>query len=107
MDRVQVTRDMIEGRTFEINDGYTRTKKPLVKTVRCMTRDEVLALRAGQEVQFISTQGTLRRLKINGQVRRWKRDPDRVEIPIKYGMYETATFDLAQAMERFVVVLGE
>jgi hypothetical protein len=33
-----------------------------------------------------------REMKINGKVRRWKRDPDRVEIPTKYGLYEYFTF---------------
>lgn len=28
------------------------------------------------------------RLKVNGAVKTWKRDPDRVKIPVKYGLYQ-------------------
>lgn len=35
--------------------------------------------------------GDARRVKINGAVRRWKRDRTRIEVPIKYGLYEYAT----------------
>jgi len=30
------------------------------------------------------------RWRINGQVKRWKRDPDRIQIPVKYGLYDHA-----------------
>jgi hypothetical protein len=36
--------------------------------------------------------GTARQAKVNGAVRRWKRDCNRIEVPIKYGMYEYAVF---------------
>ena len=36
--------------------------------------------------------GDARQCKVNGRVRRWKRDRNRIEIPLKYGMYEYATF---------------
>ncbi len=42
-------------------------------------------------VWFVSIQGTARQAKVNGKVRTWKRDANRVELPIKYGMYEYAT----------------
>lgn len=28
-----------------------------------------------------------RRVKVNGAVRTWKRDANRIEVPVKYGMY--------------------
>jgi len=28
-----------------------------------------------------------KRWKVNGQVRRWKRSPDRIYIPLKHGLY--------------------
>lgn len=36
--------------------------------------------------------GDARQVKINGRVRTWKRDKNRIEIPIKYGLYEYAVF---------------
>jgi hypothetical protein len=37
--------------------------------------------------------GDARQVKVNGAVRRWKRDRTRIEIPYKYGLYEYGTFD--------------
>jgi len=28
--------------------------------------------------------------RVNGQVKRWKRDPDRIQIPVKHGLYDHA-----------------
>jgi hypothetical protein len=36
----------------------------------------------------LSHLGEIRRVKFNGAVKTWKRDPSRVEVPCKYGMYE-------------------
>lgn len=87
--------------TILIEDGYSRLKdRPLV-AVRRMTLDEIKALSGHAE--FISNDGTLRRVKINGAVKTWKRDASRVEVPVKYGQYEYARWDAAEALRRFVV----
>jgi len=31
--------------------------------------------------------GTMQRWKVNGQVKVWKRSPERVRIPVKHGLY--------------------
>lgn len=36
-----------------------------------------------------------RMAKVNGRVRTWKRDATRIEIPLKYGLYEYFTFTAA------------
>ena len=28
-----------------------------------------------------------KRWKVNGEVKRWKRDPDRIRVPLKHGLY--------------------
>lgn len=84
--------------TFELQDGYTPVRKTIprpVVRVRRMTLDEIKSLSGHAE--FIANDGTLRRLKINGRVRTWKRDTERVEVPVKYGMYEYGTMDTAEA----------
>jgi hypothetical protein len=43
-------------------------------------------------ITALSNQGTARTVKINGKVRTWKRDANRIEIPLKYGMYEYTIF---------------
>jgi hypothetical protein len=93
--------------TFQVPDGYNRNKKPRLVTVRPMTEAEIRALAAGSSVHFVSMRGELRIAKVNGRVRTWKRDSSRVEVPLKYGMYEHATLSLMEAMLTLVVVTGE
>lgn len=39
-------------------------------------------------ILYRNYQGRVIKLKINGRVRRWKRDRSRILVPVKYGMYE-------------------
>jgi hypothetical protein len=55
---------------------------------RTMALEEAKMLRSGETIWFVANDGSARRLKVNGQVRRWKRQPDKIEVPVKYGMYE-------------------
>ena len=72
---------------MKVINGYTKKEE----IVRPMTLDEVKALNYGH-IWFIANDGLLRQAKVNGKVRRWKRNPDRFELPLKYGLYEYATF---------------
>ena len=80
-----------------------RKVKPTPINVRSMTRAEIMTLGYGDHPAVLLNNGRLGECKINGAIRTWKREPDRIEIPIKYGMYEFATFNLDQALARFVV----
>ena len=64
-------------------------------TFRPMTLEEAKALQYGQHIWFrgIGKDKDARRAKVNGAPKTWKRDSNRVEVPIKYGMYECARFD--------------
>ncbi len=56
-----------------------------------MTTEQAKALRLGDLVYYPKkVKGTLKvfRLKVNGQPKTWVRSPDRVKVPIKYGLYE-------------------
>lgn len=59
---------------------------------RPMTLAEAQTLRYGEHIWFVANDGSARQVKVNGTPKRWKRDPNRIEIPVKYGMYEYATF---------------
>ena len=82
-------------------DGYARPVG-LTGEYREMTRSEVRSLSYGDRVTFIDNDGRVRYLKINGRIRTYKRDPERIEIPVKYGWRETATL-YAHNMGRLVV----
>jgi len=62
--------------------------------LRQITLDEAKAL----ESYFVSLyvldrNGNAARVRRNGAVKRWKRDPDRIEVSFKYGMYENFRLD--------------
>ena len=101
MEEVQLM-ELTSGYDYKINRGKRPTKK-----YRTMTREEILHLAAGETVPFLANDGTCRNVKINGKVRTWKKDPNRVEVPVKYGMYEYHTFSLGEAMSRLLVLMEE
>ena len=80
-------------------DGYTKKEAQF----RPMTLDEIKALGYGDHAWIIANDGTARRVKINGTIKRWKRESDRVEVPIKYGLYEYARWNTAEALARLLV----
>lgn len=56
-----------------------------------LTLAQVKALKHGTIVydkNFNNADGTPKRWRVNGKVRTWKRSPDRVEVPIKCGLYQ-------------------
>jgi len=55
-----------------------------------MTIEEAKRLRYGQtvyEAGEYNADGTARRWRVSGQVQTWKRDPNRVRVPLKHGLY--------------------
>ena len=78
-------------KTIEAVSRYDRKKNPEVRTYRSITLDEAKALSYGDHVKILDRNGAVADAKINGAVRRWKRDVDRIEIPCKYGLYEYFT----------------
>ena len=58
-----------------------------------MTRDQALKLERGDILYHLENRnadGTPQRWRVNGQVRTWKRDKNRIEVPLKHGMYAFA-----------------
>ncbi len=55
-----------------------------------MRLDQAKALVIGQTLYHVTNRnadGTPQRWRVNGTIKTWKRDPSRVKVPIKYGMY--------------------
>lgn len=91
-----------------VPDGYDRRVHKGHYRVRPLTLADVIRSTPTGEIKItspdghmVSTDGQYRRIKINGRVRTWKRDPTRVEIPCKYGMYEHATFEWGTVTHTF------
>lgn len=79
-----------------------RKKSPPKYSFYQLTLEDVLSPDFGREQLYIQDQqGFMARVRRNGQVKTWKRDPNRVEIPVKFGMYEA--FRITDPSELFVM----
>lgn len=63
----------------------------ILQTVTVGMIKEWAALGTLHELRIIGRDGTWFRVRPSGRLRLWKRDPHRVELPVKYGMYESLT----------------
>jgi hypothetical protein len=55
-----------------------------------ITLEQAKALQYGDMIHHVMNKNaddTPQRWKVNGKVKRWKRDPDRIEVPLKHGLY--------------------
>lgn len=57
---------------------------------RTMTAEEAKSLSSSSRVWAKSNNGEAIRVKVNGAPKTWKRQPERVEVPVKFGLYECA-----------------
>lgn len=65
----------------------------LIPCGACHGTKMVMVDETPSHIWFIDVKGNARQAKVNGKVRTWKRDKTRVELPLKYGLYEYGTFD--------------
>jgi len=79
-----------------------RRKTPERALYRRMVDVEVRALKGGAQVSYLDGRGRVATVRI-GKVRTWKRDPERVEVSCKFGLYEYFTLSLGEATQRLLV----
>ena len=61
-----------------------------------ITLAQAKALKPGDVLHFELRQnadGTCERWRVNGRVQTWKRDPDRIRIPVKHGLRDYDALD--------------
>lgn len=69
-------------------------KTPAQYDFRALSLDDVLSPDFGREqLYYLDMTGRMARVRRNGAVKTWKRDPSRVSIPVKFGMYEAFRVD--------------
>ena len=88
---------------IQLVNGYNRKETLVFRTPETIA-ELIGYCNVNSHIWFKAIDGTARQCKVNGRVRTWKRDPNRVEIPVKYGMYEYSTF-YANDMERILIPL--
>lgn len=55
-----------------------------------ITLEQAKSLYKGQVLHHVhnrNADGTPQRWRVNGAVKTWKRDPNRIRVPLKYGLY--------------------
>ena len=78
---------------MQLSHYQDRRKHPTLAEYRPITPEEARTLQYGDTLYFTNGDGVARAIRINGKPRTWKRDPERLELPCKYGFYECATFE--------------
>jgi len=72
-----------------------------------ITLNEAKQLRVGDilyHTTYLNANGTSQRWKVNGMVKTWKRDSNRISIPVKHGLY---SYDYITENELHLVSLTE
>lgn len=65
-----------------------------------VTKQEILSLRYGDYLHHVrekNADGTPARVRVNGAPKTWKRDPERWELPVKYGIAARGQFRICDS----------
>jgi hypothetical protein len=57
----------------------------------CITLEQAKALKPGDILyvrHYVNSDGTPQRFRVNGKPKTWKRNPERVWVPLKRGLYQ-------------------
>lgn len=91
---------------LDIAPAYrVKRSKPEVGKFRLMSIDEIKRLSRGEWVWCMMADDSAIRMRVNGEVKRWKRRPDEVEVPLKYGLKDCMRWNTMQATEWLLVRL--
>ena len=75
-----------------VKDGYSKGKASGTYRTPNSIAEMIEWCDNHSHITAMDTRGQSRTVKVNGKVRTWKRDPNRIEVPYKYGLYEYGTF---------------
>ena len=72
-----------------------------------ITLEQAKQLKHGQILYHVTNRNsdkTPQRWRVNGMVKTWKRNPDKVQVPLKYGLYG---YDYLTENDLYLVCLTE
>ncbi|MDD4354223.1 MAG: hypothetical protein PHN56_07265 [Candidatus Nanoarchaeia archaeon] len=75
--------------------------------MKTITLEQAKNLKPGDIIYHVknkNSDGTAQRWKVNGKVQTWKKNPNRVKVPLKYGLYR---YDYLTENELDLVTLEE
>lgn len=67
----------------KVHDKPRRGRPLTLKEAKNLKRDQVLYHRT-----YRNSDGTAQRWRVSGKPHTWKRDPKRVSVPVKHGLYD-------------------
>lgn len=73
--------------TFQVKSGYVKGETGTYRNPSSIA-EMISWCDSHQHITVRDRNGYARQVKVNGKVRTWKRDANRVEVPFKYGLYE-------------------
>lgn len=85
---------------FKASYSSDRKKIPTVYYFSTLSLDEIKTLRYGDHSLCLLTNGRIGEVKINGAVKTWKRDPGKIRVSVKYGLYQYGSFETHEALQR-------
>lgn len=92
---------------MEFIDNYDKTKNPQSIKVRPITLEEVKNLRYGETVKALLNNGKLGNVRVISQVKRWKRNPNRVQVSFAYGLYEKVRMEFPEMQGKIFIELED
>jgi len=75
--------------------------------MKTLTLDQAKELKHGTIVYHTinkNSDGSAQKWKVNGKVKTWKKNPEKVQIPVKYGLYR---YDYITENELHLITLEE
>lgn len=88
---------------FQVRSGYD-TKEVMTVRNPSSIAEMISHCESHSHILLKDRCGHARRVKVNGKVRRWKRDPNRFEVPFKYGLYEYGTLTSADISDVLIQI---
>lgn len=86
---------MKDSKDFVIQIGYAKSTESIRVRNPTSIAEMIQWCDTHSHIWFVDVSGKARQCKVNGKVRTWKRDPERIEVPVKYGLREYAVFTAA------------
>jgi len=73
--------------------GAKHSNSIALKDSRALTLNQKKKLKYGDEVYLEGNCGHFLRARVNGKTKTWKRTPEKVKVPFKYGLYQHGYID--------------
>lgn len=75
--------------------------------LRPIILEEAKGLRYGDDVYMLDDYGQAAQVRVASKIKRWKRDPDRVEFFVKYGLYDSYRINTNDILRGVILVPDE